>query len=86
MSAYTNLTLSTNTSLRAAQFLTNSVDTDERRQLENQQQVGIYFCAVYDVNYYPFYCAISIAYLHVLVWYICSKNASGVCSFISGHR
>ncbi|KAF1583617.1 UNVERIFIED_CONTAM: Structural maintenance of chromosomes protein 5, partial [Eudyptes robustus] len=38
VSAYTNLTLSTNTSLRAAQFLTSSVDTDERRQLENQQQ------------------------------------------------
>ncbi|XP_064032553.1 structural maintenance of chromosomes protein 5 [Pogoniulus pusillus] len=38
VSAYTNLTLSTNTSLRAAQFLTRSVDTDERQQLENQQQ------------------------------------------------
>ncbi|XP_009884709.1 PREDICTED: structural maintenance of chromosomes protein 5 [Charadrius vociferus] len=38
VSAYTNLTLSTNTSLRAAQFLSSSVDTDERRQLENQQQ------------------------------------------------
>ncbi|XP_069736917.1 structural maintenance of chromosomes protein 5 [Phaenicophaeus curvirostris] len=38
VSAYTNLTLSTNTSLRDAQFLTSSVDTDERRQLENQQQ------------------------------------------------
>ncbi|NXX42679.1 SMC5 protein, partial [Tricholaema leucomelas] len=38
VSAYTNLTLSTNTSLRAARFLTSSVDTDERQQLENQQQ------------------------------------------------
>ncbi|NXS61250.1 SMC5 protein, partial [Brachypteracias leptosomus] len=38
VSAYTNLTVSTNTALRAAQFLTSSVDTDERRQLENQQQ------------------------------------------------
>ncbi|KAM6363306.1 structural maintenance of chromosomes protein 5 [Pluvialis apricaria] len=38
VSAYTNLTLCTNTSLRAAQFLSSSVDTDERRQLENQQQ------------------------------------------------
>ncbi|KFO70159.1 Structural maintenance of chromosomes protein 5, partial [Cuculus canorus] len=38
VSAYTNLTVSTNTSLREAQFLTSSVDTDERRQLENQQQ------------------------------------------------
>ncbi|NXE83490.1 SMC5 protein, partial [Cochlearius cochlearius] len=38
VSAYTNLMLSTNTSLKAAQFLTSSVDTDERRQLENQQQ------------------------------------------------
>ncbi|KAM7077116.1 structural maintenance of chromosomes protein 5 isoform 3-T3 [Ciconia maguari] len=38
VSAYTNLTLSTNTSLRGAQFLTSSVDTDERRQLENQAQ------------------------------------------------
>ncbi|NXU88767.1 SMC5 protein, partial [Xiphorhynchus elegans] len=38
VSAYTNLTLSTNTSLRAAQFLSSSVDTDERRQLESQQQ------------------------------------------------
>ncbi|KAM6328979.1 structural maintenance of chromosomes protein 5 isoform 1-T1 [Alca torda] len=38
VSAYTNLMLSTNTSLRVAQFLSSSVDTDERRQLENQQQ------------------------------------------------
>ncbi|NXJ85709.1 SMC5 protein, partial [Trogon melanurus] len=38
LSAYTNLTFSTNTPLRAAQFLSSSVDTDERRQLENQQQ------------------------------------------------
>ncbi|XP_050184943.1 structural maintenance of chromosomes protein 5 [Myiozetetes cayanensis] len=38
VSAYTNLTFSTNTFLRAAQFLSGSVDTDERRQLENQQQ------------------------------------------------
>ncbi|XP_064295494.1 structural maintenance of chromosomes protein 5 isoform X3 [Phalacrocorax carbo] len=38
VSAYTNRTFSTNTSLRAAQFLTSSVDTDERRQLENQEQ------------------------------------------------
>ncbi|XP_074669278.1 structural maintenance of chromosomes protein 5 isoform X1 [Strix aluco] len=38
VSAYTNLTLSINTSLREAQFLTSSVDIDERRRLENQQQ------------------------------------------------
>ncbi|XP_008942918.1 PREDICTED: LOW QUALITY PROTEIN: structural maintenance of chromosomes protein 5, partial [Merops nubicus] len=38
LSAYTNLTVSTNTALRVAQFLTSSVDTDERRQLENQQR------------------------------------------------
>ncbi|XP_074787482.1 structural maintenance of chromosomes protein 5 isoform X2 [Athene noctua] len=38
VSAYTNLTLSVNTALRDAQFLTSSVDIDERRQLENQQQ------------------------------------------------
>ncbi|XP_064358748.1 structural maintenance of chromosomes protein 5 isoform X3 [Dromaius novaehollandiae] len=38
VSAYTNQTLSSNTSLRAAQFLSISVDTDERRQLESQQQ------------------------------------------------
>ncbi|KAJ7423290.1 Structural maintenance of chromosomes protein 5 [Pitangus sulphuratus] len=38
VSAYTNLTFSTNTFLRAAQFLSGSVDTDERRQLESQQQ------------------------------------------------
>ncbi|XP_074875787.1 structural maintenance of chromosomes protein 5 isoform X2 [Buteo buteo] len=38
VSAYTNLTFTTNTSLREAQFLTSSVDTDERRQLENEQQ------------------------------------------------
>ncbi|NXV43097.1 SMC5 protein, partial [Uria aalge] len=38
VSAYTNLMLSTNTSLKVAQFLSSSVDTDERRQLENQQQ------------------------------------------------
>ncbi|NXL66902.1 SMC5 protein, partial [Chordeiles acutipennis] len=38
VSAYTNLTLSTNTSLRVAQFLSCSVDTDEKKQLENQQQ------------------------------------------------
>lgn len=30
--------------LRPAQFLNYYVDTDERRQLENQQQVGIFFC------------------------------------------
>ncbi|KAM9213420.1 structural maintenance of chromosomes protein 5 [Leptosomus discolor] len=38
VSAYTKLTLTTNIPLRAAQFLTSSVDTDERQQLENQQQ------------------------------------------------
>ncbi|KAM8983398.1 structural maintenance of chromosomes protein 5 [Ara ararauna] len=38
ISAYTNLPLSTNTFVRAAQFLTSSVDTDERRQLEKQLQ------------------------------------------------
>ncbi|NXJ63296.1 SMC5 protein, partial [Rostratula benghalensis] len=38
VSAYTNLVFSINASLRAAQFLSISVDTDERRQLENQQQ------------------------------------------------
>ncbi|XP_064497153.1 structural maintenance of chromosomes protein 5 isoform X3 [Pseudopipra pipra] len=38
VSSYTNRTLSTNTFLRAAQFLSGSVDTDERRQLESQQQ------------------------------------------------
>ncbi|KFO89041.1 Structural maintenance of chromosomes protein 5, partial [Buceros rhinoceros silvestris] len=38
VSVYTKLTFSTNTALRAAQFLTSSVDTDERRQLEKQQQ------------------------------------------------
>ncbi|NWX20192.1 SMC5 protein, partial [Aegotheles bennettii] len=38
VSAYTKLTFSTNSSLRAAQFLINSVDTEERRQLENQQK------------------------------------------------
>ncbi|NXD16149.1 SMC5 protein, partial [Nothocercus nigrocapillus] len=38
VSAYTNQTLSSNTSVKAAQFLTISVDTDERRQLESQQQ------------------------------------------------
>ncbi|XP_005240753.1 structural maintenance of chromosomes protein 5 isoform X2 [Falco peregrinus] len=38
VSAYTNLTLSTNTSLKVAQFLNSSVDTEERRQLEKQQQ------------------------------------------------
>lgn len=38
VSAYTNLPLSTNTFVRAAQFLTSSVDTDERRQLEEQLQ------------------------------------------------
>ncbi|KAM9367336.1 structural maintenance of chromosomes protein 5 [Phaethornis superciliosus] len=38
VSAYTGQTLSTNTCLREAQFLTSSVDTEERRQLEKQQQ------------------------------------------------
>ncbi|NXP56133.1 SMC5 protein, partial [Heliornis fulica] len=38
MSAYTKLSMSTNTSLRPAEFLSNSVDVDERRHLENQQQ------------------------------------------------
>ncbi|NXK89107.1 SMC5 protein, partial [Formicarius rufipectus] len=38
VSSYTNLMLTTNTSLRAAQFLHSSVDTDGRRRLESQQQ------------------------------------------------
>ncbi|POI35606.1 hypothetical protein CIB84_000642 [Bambusicola thoracicus] len=38
ISMYTKLTFSTNMCLRPAQFLNYSVDTDERRQLENQQQ------------------------------------------------
>ncbi|NXY15811.1 SMC5 protein, partial [Atrichornis clamosus] len=38
VSSYTKQTLSTNTYLREAQFLTNSVNTDERGQLENQRQ------------------------------------------------
>ncbi|KAM9167386.1 structural maintenance of chromosomes protein 5 [Mergus octosetaceus] len=38
VSAYTNLTFCSNVSLRAAQLLTNLVDTDERQQLEKQQQ------------------------------------------------
>ncbi|XP_021236261.1 structural maintenance of chromosomes protein 5 [Numida meleagris] len=38
VSVYTKLTFSTNVCLRPAQFLNHSVDTDERRQLENQQQ------------------------------------------------
>uniref|UniRef100_A0A8C2T557 Structural maintenance of chromosomes protein 5 n=1 Tax=Coturnix japonica TaxID=93934 RepID=A0A8C2T557_COTJA len=38
ISMYTKLTISVNTSLRPAQFLNYSVDTDERRQLEKQQQ------------------------------------------------
>ncbi|NXE96634.1 SMC5 protein, partial [Menura novaehollandiae] len=38
VSSYTKQALSTNTCLREAQFLTSSVDTDERGQLENQQQ------------------------------------------------
>uniref|UniRef100_A0A6J0U4Y2 Structural maintenance of chromosomes protein 5 n=1 Tax=Pogona vitticeps TaxID=103695 RepID=A0A6J0U4Y2_9SAUR len=37
ISAYTNEIVSTNTSLRPAQFLTVVVDADERRQLENQK-------------------------------------------------
>ncbi|KAJ7335530.1 hypothetical protein JRQ81_013471 [Phrynocephalus forsythii] len=37
ISAYTNEMVSTNTSLRPAQFLTVMVDADERRQLENQK-------------------------------------------------
>lgn len=75
--------------MRAAQFLTSSVDTDERRQLENQLQVGISLCAVHDVKYYPFYYTVNIGhivYLNVLICYVCSKNASGVCSFISGYQ
>ncbi|XP_034629986.1 structural maintenance of chromosomes protein 5 isoform X1 [Trachemys scripta elegans] len=36
VSAYTNQTISSNASLRPAQFLTVTVDADERRQLENQ--------------------------------------------------
>lgn len=44
ISSYTKQSLSSNTCLREAQFLTTSVDTDEREQLENQQQVEMYFC------------------------------------------
>ncbi|XP_066470209.1 structural maintenance of chromosomes protein 5 [Tiliqua scincoides] len=36
MSAYTNQAVSSNTALRPAQFLTVTVDADERRQLDNQ--------------------------------------------------
>ncbi|XP_072215505.1 structural maintenance of chromosomes protein 5 isoform X2 [Excalfactoria chinensis] len=38
VSMYTKLTFSTNVCLKPAQFLNYSVDTDERRQLEKQQQ------------------------------------------------
>ncbi|NXU45767.1 SMC5 protein, partial [Drymodes brunneopygia] len=38
VSAYTKQNLSSNMCLREAQYLTSSVNTDERRQLENQQQ------------------------------------------------
>ncbi|NWR38705.1 SMC5 protein, partial [Tachuris rubrigastra] len=38
VSSYTNLTFSINTFLRAAQFLSGSVNIGERRQLESQQQ------------------------------------------------
>ncbi|XP_030323655.1 structural maintenance of chromosomes protein 5 [Calypte anna] len=38
VSAYTGQTLSTNTCLREAQFLMSSVNTEERQQLEKQQQ------------------------------------------------
>ncbi|XP_061484198.1 structural maintenance of chromosomes protein 5 isoform X2 [Rhineura floridana] len=38
VSAYTNQTISSNVSLWPAQFLTVTVDADERRQLENQQK------------------------------------------------
>ncbi|NWV35112.1 SMC5 protein, partial [Grantiella picta] len=38
ISHYSKQKLSSNSCLRDAQFLTSSVDTDERRQLENQQQ------------------------------------------------
>nr|XP_060618198.1 structural maintenance of chromosomes protein 5 [Anolis sagrei ordinatus] len=37
ISAYTNETVSSNTPLRPAQFLTVTVDADERKQLENQK-------------------------------------------------
>ncbi|XP_053154068.1 structural maintenance of chromosomes protein 5 isoform X2 [Hemicordylus capensis] len=37
ISAYTNQAVSSNTSLRPAQFLNVTVDADERRQLDNQQ-------------------------------------------------
>ncbi|XP_077792069.1 structural maintenance of chromosomes protein 5 isoform X2 [Podarcis muralis] len=38
LSFYTNQTITSNTSLKPAQFLTVTVDADERRQLENQQK------------------------------------------------
>ncbi|XP_033376555.1 structural maintenance of chromosomes protein 5 isoform X2 [Parus major] len=38
LSSYTKQNLSSNTCLREAQYLTSSVDMDERGQLENQQQ------------------------------------------------
>lgn len=41
VSAYTNQAVSSNTWLRMAQFLTVTVDADERRQLENQLNVSI---------------------------------------------
>ncbi|XP_033019770.1 structural maintenance of chromosomes protein 5 isoform X1 [Lacerta agilis] len=38
LSSYTNQTITSNTSLKPAQFLTVTVDADERRQLENQEK------------------------------------------------
>ncbi|CAN8220491.1 unnamed protein product [Coccothraustes coccothraustes] len=38
VSSYTKQTISSNTCLREAQYLTSSVDTEERGQLENQRQ------------------------------------------------
>lgn len=42
-SAYSNKTISSNSALRASQFLTMAVDAEERRQLEEQLSVSKVF-------------------------------------------
>lgn len=68
ISAYTKQKISSNMCLQEAQYLTSSVDTEERGQLENQQQVEMYFCNCICCDLLAILSCIK-ENLHMLVWY-----------------
>lgn len=69
VSSYTKQNLSSNTCLREAQYLTSSVDLDERGQLENQRQVEMYFCNCLRCELLPIFSCIKqslLAYVSIV--------------------